>query len=532
MTIALVRFYLFANLLVVLAAALLPAVGALSARLPRPIAYRQQLRLGCALILGAVVAPWLALPTDNSHFVPAMTQVWAAPSMSDVGVSASRRADAMVSAGSTGTHISLDLLAQVIGAAVLIGAVVGLVRIFTGARTIRRVLARAQLVRRAGTLRVLSSDEVDIPFSCWVPGVCYIVVPSALILRPRDLRIGLRHEAQHHRHGDTRVVYALEFLRGVFLLNPLMPVLLNQIRSLQEFACDEALVRAGCVPAHEYCECLVRVARGAMRGQRPVSCLHMADVEGESMLARRVAAVLEAHRERLGQWKAAALNGAALLALLATGIGLSSAIHDRRVSLAEAQKLASAARAGSAFPIVVNEQVLTELNRFLGTPDGRRFMRDGLQRMGTHEDLITAQLTRHALPRELLAVPLVESGYRNLAQGPDARHGAGIWMFIEPTARRFGLTVEDAQDQRLDVASETEAAMRMFSTLHAEFDDWSFALLAYNGGSDLVRRAVRDTGATDAFRAAEHGYENDPRYVARVTAAVIVLKNSKRLQLR
>jgi membrane-bound lytic murein transglycosylase D len=84
----------------------------------------------------------------------------------------------------------------------------------------------------------------------------------------------------------------------------------------------------------------------------------------------------------------------------------------------------------------------------------------------------------------------------------------------------------------LNVASETEAAMRMFSNLHAEFGDWSFALLAYNGGSDLVRRAVRDAGATDAFRAAEHGYENDPRYVARVTAAAIVLKNSSRLQLR
>jgi membrane-bound lytic murein transglycosylase D len=105
-------------------------------------------------------------------------------------------------------------------------------------------------------------------------------------------------------------------------------------------------------------------------------------------------------------------------------------------------------------------------------------------------------------------------------------------MFIKPTARRFGLSVEGAQDERLNVASETEAAMRMFSSLHAEFRDWSFALLAYNGGSDLVRRAVRDAGATDAFLAAQSGYENDPGYVARVTAAVIVLKNSSQLRLR
>ena len=152
--------------------------------------------------------------------------------------------------------------------------------------------------------------------------------------------------------------------------------------------------------------------------------------------------------------------------------------------------------------------------------------------MGAHENFIAARLTEHGLPQELLAVPLVESGYRNLAQGPNSRHGAGLWMFIKPTARRFGLTVEGPHDERLNVASETEAAMRMFSKLHAEFGDWSFALLAYNGGSDLVRRAVQNTGATDAFLAAESGYENDPGYVARVTAAVIVLKNSSQLRLR
>jgi membrane-bound lytic murein transglycosylase D len=180
---------------------------------------------------------------------------------------------------------------------------------------------------------------------------------------------------------------------------------------------------------------------------------------------------------------------------------------------------------------VVNEQVLAELNRFLGTPDGRAFLREGLKRMAAHEGLISARLAQHGLPGELLAVPLVESGYRNIPQGPNARHGAGIWMFIRPTAQRFGLTVERDQDERLDVAAETEAAMQMFSALYAEFGDWSLALLAYNAGADLVRRAVRETGVRDAFAAAERGYENDPGYVARVTAAVIVLRNSSQLQL-
>jgi membrane-bound lytic murein transglycosylase D len=529
---AIVRFYLLANVLLGLAAIVLLTVRAVSSRLRRPVSYRQQLQLGCALVVGAIIGPWLTLPSGGGDLMPAMSQVWAAPSMNAVGASADPLAGAMISAaGSLSTGMPLQVLAQAIMVAGLVGLAFGVLRILVGAWSVRRVLARAQLVRRSGTLRILSSDEIGIPFSCWVPGACYIVVPSSLILRPGDLGIALRHEAQHHRHGDTRIVYALEFLRGAFFLNPLMPVLLKQLRSLQEFACDEALIHRRRVRAQEYCECLIRVARSTVRGRPPISCLHMADPEGRSMLARRIGAVLGAHRERLGHWKVIALNAVAVLALLVTGAGLSDAVHDRRVSLAEAQELAASARLGSSFPIVINDQVLTELNRFLGTPDGRKFLRDGLKRMDGHEALIAARLAEHGLPRELLAVPLVESGYRNLQQSANPLHGAGIWMFIRPTARRFGLSVEAGQDERLDVASETDAAIRMFSRLHAEFGDWSFALLAYNSGSELVRRAIRDAGATDAFWATEHGYEHEPGYVARVTAAVIVLKNRDQLQL-
>src|SRR5262249_17156893 len=152
-----------------------------------------------------------------------------------------------------------------------------------------------------------------VPFSCWAPGVCYIVVPSLLILRPRDFSIALRHEAQHHRQGDTRIVFVIELLRGVFFLNPLVPVLLKLVRALQELACDEALVRGRGVAAREYCECLVRVARNAARGRKPVACFRMAEPEGDSALSRRIRAVMTDCRERLGSRKAAVLNGLAIL---------------------------------------------------------------------------------------------------------------------------------------------------------------------------------------------------------------------------
>jgi membrane-bound lytic murein transglycosylase D len=529
-TLDFLRFYLVANALLALAALMMVLARALNSRLRRPMSYRAQLYLAYGLIFAAMVGSLLPPPSGGAELLPAMTQVWAAPSMHAVTVSANALDGVTISAGTSGTSFPLETVARAIGLVCLIGIAVGVSRTLVGAGSVRRVLGRAQLIRASGSLRIVSSDDADVPFSCWLPGACYIVVPSALILRPRDLAIALRHETQHHRQGDTRAVYVTELLRGVFLLNPLLPVLLRQLRGLQEFACDEALVHR--IEPREYCECLIRVARSAIRSPGPLSCLRMAGPEGDSMLSRRIGALLRERGERLACWKVITLNIIAIVALVATGVGLSGSVQDKRVSRSQALEMAAIARARSSFPIIVNEQVLTELNRFLGTPDGRAFLRDGLRRMGDHEELISARLTQHGLPRELLAVPLVESGYRNLEQSANPRHGAGIWMFIKPTARRFGLTVETGFDERLNVASETDAAMRMLSGLHDEFGDWNFALLAYNSGSERIRRAVRDGGdRPDAFQAAEQGYENDPGYLARVTAAVIVLKNTNRLRL-
>jgi membrane-bound lytic murein transglycosylase D len=531
MGVALVRAYLLANALIVLATLILLIVRGGSARLRRPASYRQQLHLGYVLVVFALVVPCLAPLSDGADVLPMTTQVWSAQSMEALGSAAENPERATISAGASETSVPLDVLTQAIVFASLAGFVLALARILMGACSARRVVRQAALIRRSGAVRILATDEAFVPFSCWVPGACYIVVPSALISRPADLAIALRHEGQHHRQGDTRIVYAMEFLRGAFFLNPVVHILLRQLRNLQEFACDEALISRRRVDANAYCDCLVWVAQSSAQARSLPACLHMANPQGSSMLSRRIGAVLAKPAQYLQRRAVWAVNALAVLAILSSGMVLSESVQDRRVSLAQAQEMAAVAQAGSPFPIVVNEQVLSELNRFLGTPDGRAFTRDALKRMSAHEALISARLAQHGLPQELLAVPLVESGYRNLAQSDNPRHGAGIWQFIKPTARQYGLKVEEGQDERLNIASETDAAMKMFANLHAEFGDWSFALLAYNAGSWRVWQGIREVGATDAFMAAQHGYENDRGYVPRVMAAIIVLKNLHRLQL-
>jgi membrane-bound lytic murein transglycosylase D len=199
------------------------------------------------------------------------------------------------------------------------------------------------------------------------------------------------------------------------------------------------------------------------------------------------------------------------------------------MSLADAEQLAASARTSSSFPVAVNDAVVRQLNLLLGTPDGRAFLRDGIARMRSHESSILAELHRYGLPPELLAVPLVESGYRNLPAKSSEYPGAGLWMFIGPTARYYGLHVTAERDERLDVPAETSAAMRMFSDLRRRFGDWPLTLMAYNTGASRVATGISATRSRDAWTLYRAGYGNEPDYLARTMAVILIVANPELL---
>jgi membrane-bound lytic murein transglycosylase D len=61
-------------------------------------------------------------------------------------------------------------------------------------------------------------------------------------------------------------------------------------------------------------------------------------------------------------------------------------------------------------------------------------------------------LLRHGLPLDLKYIPVVESGFTNATSHAGA---AGYWQLMPETARGLGLTVNDAVDERLDIAKAT-----------------------------------------------------------------------------
>jgi membrane-bound lytic murein transglycosylase D len=520
-----VNVYICANVLLIVAAILLDGIRAVSPLLRHRIAYRHQLRLGEALASAAVSLPFAGSFSGGGGFLPHTAQVWSASTMQSGALAAPDEHRTVVSFASSSASVSLNIVGQAVAVLFLTGLLFSLVRFAIDAVRILRIIADAQKIRCIGCARILASERTRVPFSFWLPAHYFIVVPSALALRGEDLTMAIRHEAQHHRQQDTKLLYLYQLLQAAFFWNPAVHRLARQLRELQEFSCDEALGERRHLSVQDYCHCLVRVAEAAA-GERRVR-LHASMMSGGAgkILKRRIEAMLTRRMDYLRR-SAVCITGAIALALMATtALALSSTIRDLRISSEEAERMAAVARQDSGFPIAVNDRVVKQLNVLLSTPDGRAYLRASLERMQRHEAYISAELVRHGLPLELLAVPLAEAGYRNLPQDDNPRHGAGLWMFVAPTARQWGLTVDANRDERLDVAMETGAAVRVLSSLYREFDDWGLALLAYNAGSARVERAIRQTGSRDVWELTGKGHEGDPDYLPRLMAAILIIKN-------
>lgn len=110
---------------------------------------------------------------------------------------------------------------------------------------------------------------------------------------------------------------------------------------------------------------------------------------------------------------------------------------------------------------------------------------------------IVSEVQARDLPLELALLPMVESAFDPTAYSTG--HAAGLWQFIGPTARTFGLHSDWWYDGRRDPIASTRAALDYLEYLHQEFNgNWLLALAAYNAGEGTVKRALRRSGQKTA----------------------------------
>ena len=111
--------------------------------------------------------------------------------------------------------------------------------------------------------------------------------------------------------------------------------------------------------------------------------------------------------------------------------------------------------------------------------------------------IIEPILKQYGIPEDFKYMPLVESG---LKSGTSPKGAAGPWQFMPQTGRDFGLRVNSQVDERSDIKKSTIAACKYLKYLYSEFNSWTLAAAAYNGGEGSIRRAITQKNNGDYFR--------------------------------
>lgn len=487
--------------------------------------HRERLRCAQAAFVLAIALPFATRALPGQPLRPVVAQVWSGGDIG--GPSSVTFIGTTQPAGRRDLSLNNSVLALLF-AGVVVGVIGRTAWLAVRLCLLRRKLDRLPSIRRIGHVSVVATTGEHVPFSAWLFGRAYVAIPETVIATDaRHYAMAVRHELAHHRQGDTLWIQAFEAASSLILWNPVTRTWSRLFTELMELACDEVLRDR--VDAHAYAKCLADTATAALAVRRRPSVLattEMASVD-DSFLKRRIEIMLTPPSKPK---HAFFISFVGLLALGGSAFALQTSLQDRLIRADQARTLAARAQA-SDFAVVVNDQVLERINRLVGTPAGREFTQSALQRMPDYRPAIEQRLAEHGMPASLVAVALVESGFRNSIGLPTeptlapGMRGAGIWMFVPATARRYGLLVQASNgiDERLDASKETDAAIAYLKDLYEQFGDWHLAIAAYNQGEHQVARAISKTGVRDAFALAKRGDLSD--YLATVMAGVVIVAN-------
>jgi membrane-bound lytic murein transglycosylase D len=176
-------------------------------------------------------------------------------------------------------------------------------------------------------------------------------------------------------------------------------------------------------------------------------------------------------------------------------------------------------RYNTVFPTIDNSRVDFWIKYFTG-PGRQRFER-AVYRMQLHRPTVEAILDELDLPREIICIALVESGFSMRAVS--SARAVGPWQFMRGTARLYGLRVNWWVDERRDIVASTYAASHYLKDLHGIWGDWLLAFAAYNCGEYRVARQIARQRTEDFWRLKLP--VQTQRYVPKFLAALYILRD-------
>lgn len=178
------------------------------------------------------------------------------------------------------------------------------------------------------------------------------------------------------------------------------------------------------------------------------------------------------------------------------------------------------------FPVVFNKKVDMYLNLFQNKQ--RNQFAHWLARSTIYRPMMEKELEDAGLPKDLVYLAMIESGYNQMACS--SAKAMGLWQFMRATGNQYDLHIDRYVDERRDPLKSTKAAVTYLSDLYEEFDDWHLAVAAYNGGPGTIRNGLKKYNVNNFWDLASKKYLSleTKRYVPKLIAALLIAKDPQK----
>jgi len=138
--------------------------------------------------------------------------------------------------------------------------------------------------------------------------------------------------------------------------------------------------------------------------------------------------------------------------------------------------------------------------------------------------IIEPILKKNNIPDDFKYLCVIESGLDTRALSP--AKAAGLWQFMESTAKDYGLEVRDEVDERYNIEKATEAACQYFKDAYYRYGDWVNVAASYNAGISKISTEMQKQQVDNAFDLLL--VSETSRYVFRIMAIKEIFQNPQK----
>jgi membrane-bound lytic murein transglycosylase D len=131
-------------------------------------------------------------------------------------------------------------------------------------------------------------------------------------------------------------------------------------------------------------------------------------------------------------------------------------------------------------------------NNLRGQTGQKNFIRDGIIRSLPYEHFLANYFENKKLPKELLAIPFLESSFNPKAESK--ANALGIWQFMPLISSYYVPRKKDNFDYRFNIGVASIAAANLMSENFTILKSWDLAVTAYNSGTKHLLKTKRELG--------------------------------------